>query len=228
LGEAPVEDDGSFNVQIPADIPIEVQLLDADGMALESCGWIWVKNNEPRGCIGCHEDPELVPENRLVKAIAKPSVLLTLPPERRRTVDFEHHIMPVIQSKCMLCHGAGGSLPRLDGNPGTGAPSGEAAGSRAYGMLVSRDGGASKSGAGHPAYVVPGKARASSLIWHLLGRNTARPWDRLPKGDALVRRMPPANAPPLSESERRAFIEWIDLGAVWSSHSTGTEPSQGH
>jgi hypothetical protein len=24
-------------------------------MALRSCSWIWAKNHEPRGCIGCHE-----------------------------------------------------------------------------------------------------------------------------------------------------------------------------
>ena len=67
LGEVPVEEDGSFNVEIPANTPIELQILDADGMALRSCGWIWAKNHEPRGCIGCHEDNELTPENRFVE-----------------------------------------------------------------------------------------------------------------------------------------------------------------
>ena len=38
------------------------RLLDADGMGLRSCTWIWVRNNEPRGCIGCHEDGELTPD----------------------------------------------------------------------------------------------------------------------------------------------------------------------
>ena len=79
-----MEEDGSFNVEVPADIPIEIQLLDENGMALRSCGWIWVKNNEPRGCIGCHEDQELTPENRMVDAVKRPSIPLTLPPERRR------------------------------------------------------------------------------------------------------------------------------------------------
>ena len=55
-----VEEDGSFNLEVPANTPIELQLLDDDGMALRRCGWIWAKNHEPRGCIGCHEDGELV------------------------------------------------------------------------------------------------------------------------------------------------------------------------
>ena len=35
--------------------------LDDDGLAVASCDWIWVKQREFRGCIGCHEDPELTP-----------------------------------------------------------------------------------------------------------------------------------------------------------------------
>ena len=42
----------------------DVELLDEAGMALRSCGWIWVRNRETRGCIGCHEDGERAPENR--------------------------------------------------------------------------------------------------------------------------------------------------------------------
>ena len=114
LGEVPVEEDGSFNVEVPADIPVEIQLLDENGMALRSCGWIWVKNNEPRGCIGCHEDQNLTPENRLVDAVKKPSIPLTLPPERRRVVDFRRDIMPIVEARCVSCHGPDHKI-RLDG-----------------------------------------------------------------------------------------------------------------
>jgi hypothetical protein len=114
LGEIGVEDDGSFNIQIPANIPIRLQLLDENGMALRSCAWIWVKNKEPRGCIGCHEDGELTPENRFVKALAESSIPLTLPPERRRTVDFDRDIKPILTARCdtASCHGKGET--RLD------------------------------------------------------------------------------------------------------------------
>jgi hypothetical protein len=70
LGEAAVMEDGSFHVEVPADTPLELQALDAEGLALRTCGWIWVKNRENRGCIGCHEDGELTPENRFTDAMS--------------------------------------------------------------------------------------------------------------------------------------------------------------
>jgi len=106
LGETEIEDDGSFNVEIPANTPAQVQLLDENGMVLKSCDWIWVRNREARGCIGCHEDGELVPENRPAAALTKPSVRLTLPPERRRTVDWSRDVVPILAGKCgnQACH----------------------------------------------------------------------------------------------------------------------------
>ncbi len=226
LGESPVEDDGSFNVQVPADIPIEVQLLDADGIALKSSGWIWVKNNEPRGCIGCHEDPELVPQNRLMKAITKPSVLLTLPPERRRTVDFVNDILPVVRAKCASCHKTGGPRPKLDELPSTGGLLQETASDRLYNALVAQPESGKKPGAHGNRYVIPGQARTSPLIWHIFGRNTSRPWDRAVPG-AKVKIMPLSGASLLSGEEKRTFVEWIDLGALRNSRVSGTELQPG-
>jgi hypothetical protein len=115
LGEIDLEEDGSFNIQVPANTPIELQLIDANGMALRSCRWLWVKNKENRGCIGCHEDGELAPENLLAKALTKPSVPLTLPPEKRRTVSFQRDVKPILAQKCGIkgCHG-GATPPRVD------------------------------------------------------------------------------------------------------------------
>jgi Hydrazine synthase alpha subunit middle domain/WD40-like Beta Propeller Repeat len=112
LGEVAIEDDGSFNLRTPANIPIRVQVLDADGMALRSSAWIWNKNKENRGCIGCHEDGELTPENRFAQALARPSIPLTLPPDRRRTVDFRRDVQPLIAKKCSTsgCHAGPRSL----------------------------------------------------------------------------------------------------------------------
>ena len=107
LGEIAVEDDGSFNIQVPPNIPIELQLIDAEGLALRSCSWIWVRNNETRGCIGCHEDGERAPENRFVKAVRKPSIDLTLPPSRRRVVDFRSDVAPILSGTCAGCHDEG-------------------------------------------------------------------------------------------------------------------------
>ncbi|MBI5083631.1 MAG: hypothetical protein HZB13_03405 [Acidobacteria bacterium] len=76
-GEVALEEDGSFHLQIPANRAVKIQLLNAAGTPVRSCGWIWVRNRENRGCIGCHEDPELTPDNREARAIVKKPVALT-------------------------------------------------------------------------------------------------------------------------------------------------------
>lgn len=72
LGEAPVEPDGSFFVEVPPDIPLLIQLLDEKGKVLETMPrWIWVRRGTSRNCIGCHENKELAPENRVSDAVRK-------------------------------------------------------------------------------------------------------------------------------------------------------------
>jgi hypothetical protein len=148
LGEVPLAADGSYQVQLPANTPLQVQLLDADGLAVRTSAWLWVRNHAAQGCVGCHEDPERAPPNRLMKALGTAAPVLSGPPELRRTVTYTD-LRPVIAAKCIACHGSGGSRPRLDnGSAATLAP-----------------------------HVTPGEARRSPLVWHLLGRSTVRPWD---------------------------------------------------
>jgi len=65
LGEAPVEKDGSFYVEVPADQPVRFELIDATGhLILAEKSWIWARPGEQRGCAGCHGDKALAPENR--------------------------------------------------------------------------------------------------------------------------------------------------------------------
>ena len=73
LGEVEVQADGSFHLSIPANIPLELQLIDQQGMALRTCGWIWSKNVEARGCIGCHEDGESTPHNLFTEGLKRPA-----------------------------------------------------------------------------------------------------------------------------------------------------------
>jgi hydrazine synthase alpha subunit-like protein len=76
LGEVPLAADGSFNLKVPANTPLQIHLLDDQGGTVRSCRWIWSRNHEPRGCIGCHEDGELTPENLFVDALKEPSILV--------------------------------------------------------------------------------------------------------------------------------------------------------
>ncbi len=77
LGEAPIEADGSFHIEVPARTPVRFQLLDAAGATLaEQRSWTWVMPREWRGCIGCHENREMVAPNVLAEAVVKPAVRL--------------------------------------------------------------------------------------------------------------------------------------------------------
>jgi hypothetical protein len=70
LGEVDVEKDGSFYVEIDADMPVSFRTLDEEGKILRGpSAWVWVRPNERRSCIGCHEDRELAPENRVPEAL---------------------------------------------------------------------------------------------------------------------------------------------------------------
>ena len=196
LGEAPVEEDGSFYVEIVADTPFFIQTLDENGMALQTMrGWMWVRRGSRRGCIGCHENKELAPENRTTEALRKADPQsLTVPQEKRRTVDFKHDVMPIIERRCRKCHSAPSPKGRL--NLG-----GELTKyfCSAYESLLIQEAGRNPEQGGK--YVHPWSARKSLLIHLLSGREE--------------KNMPPEK--PLGDEERKKFAEWIDLGAPWDN-----------
>ncbi len=83
IGEVPVEEDGSFYIEIDADTPVRFQTVDSKGDVLRGpSSWIWVRPNEKRSCIGCHEDRELAPENKVPDALYAGMMKL---PEGERT-----------------------------------------------------------------------------------------------------------------------------------------------
>jgi len=204
LGEVAVEADGSFHVEIPADIPIEVQTLDARGVMLRSCGWIWAKNHEPRGCIGCHEDGELTPDNAFMDALSRDAVSLALPEQQRQTADFRRDVMPILQQKCAKCHRSGKQFPHFDGGlepVDTNGPF-----NRAYTNLLSP----SVSGdwkKTRPAYVEPGNAAASLMARRIFAQAT--------DATKATKPMPPVESVPLTDAEKRTIARWIDMGALW-------------
>ncbi|MES2581570.1 MAG: hypothetical protein V4627_02540 [Pseudomonadota bacterium] len=55
LGYAPIEPDGSFKLQVPADTPIALAVIDTQGRAFQThTNWIQVRPGERRTCDGCH------------------------------------------------------------------------------------------------------------------------------------------------------------------------------
>jgi len=203
LGEVPVEPDGSFQLEVPPDMPLQLQVLDKNGLALKSCVWTWTRPHFNQGCVGCHEDPELTPENRVVDAIAKPAIRLTPPLEQRVSVRFERDVAPLVAAKCQGCHAAQGSPPLLDAGSAQ----------ELYRQLLVLDEERTpdqQSG----RYVHPGRARTSPLVWHVLGSNTSRPWDgEWMRGEAKP--IPADSKIEWAPEERQILIRWIDTGAAF-------------
>jgi len=109
LGTVPVQADGSAYFTVPADRFVYFQLLDADGMMVQSMrsGTI-VRPGEVQGCIGCHED----------RRTAVPNVLKTAagrrpddpkPPFGRKPFLFNYRteVQPVFDKHCVRCHDFG-------------------------------------------------------------------------------------------------------------------------
>jgi len=70
LGELPLAADGSFFATVPANVPLLLDLLDAEGQTLiGTVTPVWVRPKEVRGCVGCHEDPATAPPNRRPLAV---------------------------------------------------------------------------------------------------------------------------------------------------------------
>ena len=68
--------------------------------------------------------------------------------------------------------------------------------------------------------VHPGASRTSPLIWHIMGRNTSRPWD----ASSFVQEVTlPDVSSALSDREKTVFVEWIDMGAAWDHEEAPQE-----
>ena len=79
LGTVSVEEDGSVYLKVVADTPVRFQTLDENGNIINGpSAWMWIRPFERRGCVGCHEDPELTPNNVVSFAVKKSPVSIPL------------------------------------------------------------------------------------------------------------------------------------------------------
>lgn len=75
-GKIEPEQDGSVYLKVIADMPFRISTLDENGHVISTCNWMSLRPNERRGCTGCHEDPETVPQNRLPFAVKKAPAII--------------------------------------------------------------------------------------------------------------------------------------------------------
>ncbi len=125
MGTVPVQPDGSAHFRIPANTPVAVQPLDADGRALQLMrSWMTGMPGERLSCGGCHEPAGSPSVNRNTLAARRPPDAIRPWYGPTRGFNFRREVQPVLDAHCIKCHGQGKApdlrdLPDvgLDGKP---------------------------------------------------------------------------------------------------------------
>jgi len=111
LGTVPVEEDGSAYFEIPANRFVYFQLLDEEGMMIQSMrsGTI-LQPGEIQGCVGCHENRV---EDAAPPVSAMPKAVSRLPSPMNgwygepRLFNYLKEVQPVFTKNCAHCHDVG-------------------------------------------------------------------------------------------------------------------------
>ena len=233
--EVPPAADGSLAAHIPAQVPVRLMTLGKDGYALgaQQQQWYAAAPGErfPVGigpasfnarCAGCHgaldgkKETVLQPPTDVVTQASvtlalyedadrrKPKTLPTVGPTMFEFADFAQHVQPILDTKCATagCHAATsppGGL-RLDSAATKHF-------SQAYEHVLKP--GTGSGGSGKYVDTATTLARKSALAERLLGIE-------LEAAAAVTGACPPSGAPPLTDTERRRLLRWIELGAPWT------------
>ncbi len=241
LGEVPLAADGTVLAELPARVPVRMQVLDAAGFAAgqPSLLWLSVQGGErfPQGaqpssygrlCSGCHGALDGDPASALppldVDAVTTASVTLSsfagrdprrpLPPVRvgslgAQDFDFGRDLAPSLARSCAVAGCHAGAVP-AGGLALTPTPTSYY--DAAYEQLQAF--GAGSTGGKRYVDERNGSAWGSYLIEKITGRELGAP-----RVLAMACPPPGAEVPPLDDAVIRAFIRWIDLGAVYRAPS---------
>jgi formylglycine-generating enzyme required for sulfatase activity len=105
LGTVPVADDGSAYFTVPANTPIAVQPLDADGKALQLMrSWFTAMPGETVSCVGCHEDTNGAPPRRQNRALSGEPARIQPWYGPVRGFSWDREVQPVLDRYCVGCH----------------------------------------------------------------------------------------------------------------------------
>jgi hypothetical protein len=112
LGTAPVEEDGSAYFAVPSDRFVYFQLLDENGMMVQSMrSGTSVHSGEMLACVGCHESRHAASASSdqapvTLASMRAPSKLDPWfgPP---RPFSYQNEIQPVLDKHCVECHDFG-------------------------------------------------------------------------------------------------------------------------
>ncbi|MDA3927064.1 MAG: hypothetical protein PF904_20505 [Kiritimatiellae bacterium] len=104
IGTVPVNADGSVAFRMPAGVPVQLQALDENGMAVMTMrSFIYVQKGEQLRCVGCHENKMQAPPQITSRAIpvSDPAPI----PNTENGVGYDRQARPVFDRYCISCHG---------------------------------------------------------------------------------------------------------------------------
>ena len=119
LGAVPVHEDGSAYFAVPSDTFVYFQLLDENGMMVQSMrsGTI-VQSGEVVGCVGCHDDRRSAPGYRGAEKV--PMAMNGAPARLKgwfgeaRLFNYMDEVQPVFDQNCIPCHDYGNAQGNLN------------------------------------------------------------------------------------------------------------------
>lgn len=122
VGEAPVGEDGSAAFEVPPRTPIFLQLIDKDGLCIQTMrSWMTLQPGERFDCFGCHEDKN----QGMPEGVRPPSQIQAKPlapfydlPRKAGSFHFPDVIQPVLTRNCVRsgCHDASHAALDLTGD----------------------------------------------------------------------------------------------------------------
>ncbi len=142
IGIVPVEADGSVMFECPSDKPVYFQLLNEDGLMIQSMrSWSTLMPGETFSCVGCHENKNNVPVSAGTVTLAMKKGVQELQKDLWMTTDdyedydpyedykgfsYAKEIQPILDNSCIVCHTDVAEANKRLGSSGTSVDYGEA------------------------------------------------------------------------------------------------------
>ncbi len=107
LGTVPVEEDGSACFYLPASLSVYFQALDERGCAVQSMrSATYGHGGEQLTCAGCHERKGRAPTAASPsRALVREPSEIQPEPEGSNPLSFPRLVQPVLERRCVRCHG---------------------------------------------------------------------------------------------------------------------------
>jgi len=118
LGAVPIEPDGSARFIMPARTPVLFQVLDADGLAVQTMRSItYLQPGESVSCVGCHEPVASTPPTGRTIAMKRPASRIKVAAFEGEPFSFMRVVQPVLDKHCAKCHTGKERKKKLDLSP---------------------------------------------------------------------------------------------------------------